>query len=331
MSKKPAKSSKPPNASRAHTEHRSERSQGKTTSPTGPVKDPVGIEHENPETEPRLGEKTRASNDGTHIVNDSEHPTTDQARSEAGPAARQNAEFVRNRPSFVRSDDKIPPEFDGKPEGKSAFESKSQQLMEKLRSQGMSIAEIAKLWDMSKAGVHARVGHVEPEPSAPPPDQQTSTNTLPPSSLSQLTEPVPTASPPRIVEVTDETNDTGHSDFEADGNGYVQPSSYRRDAPLLPIVDQQTINELIMSFGGDMRRLGYSRFADFFRDNVIPRFTQLEYWEAHIPGRTAEEKTKNLKRYLWIASKQIGLQREYAQYENAGTANNGSGLKEEES
>ena len=77
-----------------------------------------------------------------------------------------------------------------------------------------------------------------------------------------------------------------------------------------------------------MRRRGFSSFPDYFENFVIPQFERLEFWLSHVPGRTSDEKGRNLKRYLWIASKQFELQKDYAEYETAEAANNGSGLKE---
>src|SRR2546426_6945753 len=161
------------------------------------------------------------------------------------------------------------------------------------------------------------------EPPIPNPEENSGSNTgpvkPPDPPASSLSQPVVAAQPPRVIELLPEEKETAPS-----GNGYEEP--YRpHSRPSLPVVDSQTITELIWLFGSDMRRRGYTNFLNYFEEYVIPRFEELEFWEGHVPGNSPQEKRHNLTRYLWIASKYFQLQKEHAEYESA---NNGSGLKE---
>jgi len=214
------------------------RSKNKTTRPPQ-------LEHE---SGPLIEETAQLSNGQTRHVADNEHLPPDQAGPEASPEGKQNPEFVRNGPSFVRSQAKIPAEFnDGTPEPRTAFEAKSHQFMETLYLQGMSIGEIAKLWKMSKSGVWARVGHLTPKPSVQ--------EIPPPSSVAMLSEPsapppeiipydVTNSTPPRIV---DEKNGRGeeetHLSVVQNNGGLSRPVSIviRPDDPAL----QDIIVELL--------------------------------------------------------------------------------------
>ena len=136
----------------------------------------------------------------------------------------------------------------------------------------------------------------------------------------------PTYSSPDSTE--NERVDPRGTDAEPDGRRYEQhPYSRQSQSRLpLPAVDQETIGQLLMLFGNDMMRKNFLDFADYFREDVIPRFRILEEWEAFIPGANSEERTRNLKRYLWIVAKFFEQIKSYEQFE---AANNG--VKQEES
>jgi hypothetical protein len=202
---------------------------------------------------------------------------------------------------------------------------------------GYSIGEIAHFFkDISKSTVHAHLKHLlddqearthhearrqqyqhdadasgvgqPPNGTAPDP---------PPSSLSQPV--IPSASPPQIVDV-----ETGHAengtdvgvqtDQELQGipRGYSRPTT----RPPLPVTDSETINELLMLFGRDMRRRGYTNFVDYFERHVIPMFERAEFWMENIPGNSPEEKDQTFRRYLWIVEKFLRAQKEYGEYES---------------
>ena len=150
----------------------------------------------------------------------------------------------------------------------------------------------------------------------------------PPSSLSQpASSSTPSPPPPKIIEITDtdptenDRIDPRETESERNGRRYEQYTSRQSQSRLpLPAVDQETIGQLLMLFGNDMMHKNFLDFADYFRQDVIPRFRTLEEWEAYIPGANSEERTRNLRRYLWIVSKFFEQIKSYEQFE---AANNG--------
>ncbi len=311
------------NAVRPPSERRSRR---KPTSPPDQEKSSPVAERENPGSETGREEKDQEPNAENQLTATSERPGPEQVTPEHGSGAEQNAEFVRSPASFVHYRDKIPQEYDdGKPESRTAFEAKAQALMETMRSASMSINEIARLWKMSKAGVWNRVGHIQPKLSAPPP-----------SSLSQpAPSSAPSAPPPMILDVSDSTEDetVETKQSESETNGSSGTYSYeRRGGPATPLVDEATVRRLIMMFGEDCMRQGYDDFVPYFREIVIPKTRNYEYWSAYLPGRTDEEKTRNLIRYLKAAKKYFQQGDEYAKFENESiTHNDGVGLEPRQS
>lgn|SRR2546426_5610548 len=192
---------------------------------------------------------------------------------------------------------------------------------------GFTVDQIHLVTGNGRATIYKYIKNIEVDPSFRPEDEVVNhaSPTPPQSSLSQ---PIPAAQPPRIIEVSDqEVTEETKSDPEQDGKGYGTYGPYLHESRRLPlpVVDQQAITELILLFGSDMRRKGYTNFLDYFEQFVIPRFEELEFWESHVPGDNPGEKRHNLVRYLWIAGKYFQLQKEHAEYE---AANNGTGLKE---
>lgn len=207
---------------------------------------------------------------------------------------------------------------------------------------GFTPEQIIRVTGAKRATVYKYIAGLEQHP-APPVETQTLTPAADPpaSSLSQPQPFSPSAPPPKIVEVSgpteDDTESTRRGDPEPNSSseGYLGYGSYEayRDhesrRPPLPVADSETTAQLLLLFGGDMRRRGFSSFPDYFENFVIPQFARLEYWLAHVPGNSPAEKDRNLKRYLWIATKHFTLQKEFVEYEAAETANNGNGVKEE--
>ena len=135
---------------------------------------------------------------------------------------------------------------------------------------------------------------------------------------SSLSQPAQFTLVPKFIE-TEVRQDSERRGSEPNGEEDNRETSYKPRLPV-PVVNQQAITELILLFGSDMRRKGYTNFLAYFEEYVIPRFEELEFWEGHVPGNTSQEKRHNLTRYLWIAGKYFQLQKEHAEYESA---NNG--------
>jgi len=298
---------KPPKERRPH---------GASVSPPDQEKPSPLTEHKNSGPKPSREGKDQESNAQDQLTTTTERPSPDQFGSEAKLGRGQDLGFVQSATSFVHERHKIPQEFDdGKPESRTAFEAKAQALMETMRSANMSVGEIASLWKMSKAGVWNRVGHVQPKPSTPP----SSTLSQPaPSST-------PSAPPPKIIDVAssteDETVEAKQREPEPNGSG----ETYRyepRGRPATPLVDEATVRRLIMMFGEDCMRQGYDDFVPYFREVVIPKTRNYEYWSAYVPGRTDDEKTRNLVRYLKAAKKYFQQGDDYVKFENDSMAEN---------
>jgi len=293
MSKKAAKPSKKPIPTNASERSSERRSPSKTTPPPQ-------LEHK---SGPIMEETAQLSNIQTQHLADNERSTPDQVGPEGGPGGQQNVGFVRNAPSFVRSKNKPPPEFDdGTPESRSAFEAKAQRLMEKLREQNMSIAEIAKLFDMSKSGTWARVGFVQPKLATPPVQE-----TLPPSSLSQPTNTdgrdgsyqVPKISSeiigdrPRVIE------DNGHYPEQTRPSVIVENNG---GAPVRVVVDPNSpyLQELLVQLLhlSTTRNVSFKKYLE--TGMAVEDLRNASFAATLVPGETSEEFRRNL---LSIAKK----------------------------
>jgi hypothetical protein len=155
-----------------------------------------------------------------------------------------------------------------------------------------------------------------------PANVTTPTQSPPQSTLSQPP-PRSSANPPKVVDLSDSSEwsdrhtEETRSNHEPDGDGYGTLGSYTREnrRPPLPATDSETITELLMLFGRDMRRRGYTNFVDYFERHVIPMFERAEFWMENIPGNSPDEKDHTFRRYLWLVRKFLTVQKEYGDYE----------------
>ncbi len=192
---------------------------------------------------------------------------------------------------------------------------------------GLTVKQIELATGVRAVTIYKYVRHIEP-PTPPPEENDNSdatnvnatnaTAAVPPAWT--VSQPIVAAQPPRVVDLSPSTEEKQPSSSEPNEDGYESTHFKPQSRLPLPIVDQQSITELILLFGSDMRRRGYTNFLSYFEEFVIPRFEELEFWEGHVPGNSSQEKRHNLTRYLWIATKYFALQKEYADYE---AANNG--------
>ena len=87
---------------------------------------------------------------------------------------------------------------------------------------------------------------------------------------------MPSAPPPKIVEVIDSTenqrDEAKQREREPYGAGYGSYGSYQREGrrPTLPVTDSETISQLLLILGRDMRKRGFTNFPGFFEYYLIP-------------------------------------------------------------
>jgi hypothetical protein len=251
---------------------------------------PSQLEHE---SGPITEQTAQLSNGQTQQVADNERPAPDQVGSEAGLEASRNAEFVRNPESFVRQEE-IPPEYaDGKPETRTAFEAKSQMLMEKMRRMNMSIGEIASLWEMSKSGVWSRVGHIEPKATPQAPVQANSSPL--PSRPTDNNEPdggYDLSGQRQVPRVPSEVVGVDRPSIVEDGQGYdgnegaiAQTISNRPDADILKLLfaRQPEWLDVFLLIRGYATADGYLDPVKFFHERIRKDREDADFFRASIP------------------------------------------------
>jgi hypothetical protein len=274
----------------------------------GPAKKNSTVEHRSeskttpqPPLEPESGPiregTAQQSNAQTQGMPHTERPVPDQVGPEAGPGGQQSPEFVHAVPSFVHPEE-IPAQYaDAKPESRTAFEGKAQALMEMMRRTNMSINEIASLWKMSKAGVWNRVGHVQPDPAAPPirgvsvsqptidgrmsgnGDETYTVERQPPRANSEIF-----ADRPRIIE--DHQSYNGNSNSEGDNGAAAQTISSRpADVDILRLLfsRQPEWLDIFLSIKAASVEAGYSDPIRFFNDRLRRDRDDADFFRAAIP------------------------------------------------
>src|SRR5439155_8934380 len=129
----------------------------------------------------------------------------------------------------------------------------------------------------SRSTVYKHVRRLTPHVASPQPESVSSNAAPPDPPASSLSQPVVAAQPPKIIEGSNqEIREETKSNLEPNEESYGSYGPYQREShrPPLPVVDQQAITALILLFGSDMRRKGYTNFLDYFEQFVIPRFEE---------------------------------------------------------
>jgi hypothetical protein len=186
---------------------------------------------------------------------------------------------------------------------------------------GFTVKQIRMVTGIKPATIYKHIQGIEQQQPIPAAEENIKADP-PQSSLSQPPQsPSPSAQPPRIEPIDSALTDTErptNSEPNGDYLGYGSYEAYRdsqsRRIPLPP-TDSQTIQELLLLFGRDMRRRGYTSFVDYFENYVIPMFERAEFWMENIPGTSPAEKDHTFRRYLWIVERFLRAQKEYGEYE----------------
>lgn len=187
---------------------------------------------------------------------------------------------------------------------------------------GLDVDQISKVTGASRSTVYKHVEGLTRHIASTEPESVSSTT---PGSDPPPNRTV-TAVPPKIVEVVAEQKSKPPEEAQDRLNGDEYRTGYsgsyqaERFRPPLPVTDSETISQLLLVLGRDMRRRGFSNFPDFFEYYLIPQLERLEFWTANIPGGTPEEKDQTFRRYLWIVTRFFSVQKEYSDY---AAANNG--------
>ena len=200
---------------------------------------------------------------------------------------------------------------------------------------GFTVKQIQTVTGIKPATIYKHIRGIEQQPIPAPEENSKSNATLPDPPASTLSQSgpqssAPSAPPPKIVEVSEpienDTERTRPRDPEPDGDGYGSYGSYQREShrPPLPVTDSDTISQLLMILGRDMRKRGFTNFPDFFEYYLLPQLERLEFWQENLPGNTPEEKDRTFRRYLWIVERFLRAQKEYGEYE---TVNKGVKLE----